>query len=125
MATYQHARREQSMSKYLTPAETLKFTEARPQLSELLNRVFRREARIIIKKGDIPVAALVSLNDLERLEKWDAEWEEGFEILDEIGAAFAGVSPEEIEREAAKALAEVRAEARAERKRASVPCARG
>jgi hypothetical protein len=84
----------------------------------LLNRVFRREARIVIKKGDIPVAALVSMRDLERLEEWQAKREANFAILDEIGAAFAGVSPEEIERETTKALAEVRAEARAERESA-------
>jgi prevent-host-death family protein len=106
------------MAKPLIPTETLKFTEARPQLSELLNRVFRREARIVIQKGDIPVAAIVSMLDLERLEKEDAEWESGFEILDEISAAFGDVSPEEIERETARALAEVRAESRAERENA-------
>lgn len=104
-----------SITKPLIPTETLKFTEARPQLSELLNRVYRREARIVIKKGDLPIAALVSMRDLKHLEKTDAEGEAGFEVFDEIGAAFAGVSPEEIERETAKALAEVRAEARAER----------
>jgi prevent-host-death family protein len=106
------------MSKYLTPTETLKFTEARPKLSELLNRVYRREARIVIQKGDIPVAALVSMNDLERLEKWSAEREANFAILDEIGAVFADLSPEEIESKAAEALAWARAEARAGRKTA-------
>jgi prevent-host-death family protein len=110
--------KESSMSQFPIPTETFKFTEARPQLSELLNRVYRRDARIVIKKGEIPVGALVSMLDLEKLEKWDEEWEKGFEILDEIGVAFKGVPPEEIEREAAKALAEVRAEARAERERA-------
>jgi prevent-host-death family protein len=101
------------MSKYLVPTETLKFTEARPQLSELLNRVFRREARIVIQKGDIPVAALVSMNDLERIEAWAAEREKNFEILDEIGAVFAGIPPEEFEREVDRALIEVRARRRA------------
>src|SRR5262245_20389541 len=101
------------MSKYVPQTETLKFSEARPQLSELLNRVFRREARIVITKDDIPVAALVSMNDLERLEKWSAEREKDFEVFDEIGAAFADLSDEEIEALAAEALAEVRADRRA------------
>jgi len=43
----------------------------------------------------------------------DDSWEDGFEILDEIGAAFAGVDPDEIDREVAAALVEVRAEMRA------------
>lgn len=42
-----------------------------------------------------------------------------FAILDEVRAAFAGVPPEELEREAARALAEVRAEMREERARAA------
>jgi prevent-host-death family protein len=103
------------MTTPLIPTETLKFTEARPQLSELLNRVFRREARIVIKKGEIPVAALVSINDLKRLEMRDVEWDAGFEVFDEIGAAFADQSPEDIERGAAEAVAQARAELRAER----------
>jgi len=114
----QHARREQTMSKYLTRTESLKFTEARPQLSELLNRVYRREARIVIQKGEIPVAALVSLDDLERLEKWSAEREANFAILDEIGAAFADLNAEEIEEMATKALEWARASIRAEREAA-------
>jgi len=101
------------MSKYVPATETLKFTEARPQLSELLNRVFRREARIVITKGDIPVAALVSMNDLERLEKWSAEREADFAVFDQISAAFADVPEDELQREVDRALAEVRARRRA------------
>lgn len=40
---------------------------------------------------------------------------EGDDAIEQIGARFAGVDPEEIEREAVKAVREVRAEAAAER----------
>jgi prevent-host-death family protein len=100
---------------------TMKMTDAKQQFSQVVNTVFRTHQRVLVEKGGIPVAAIVSTEDLERLKQLDAEWEQGFEVLDEIGAAFEGVDPEEIEREAAKALAEVRAELRAERDAAVRP----
>ncbi|MGH2561940.1 MAG: type II toxin-antitoxin system prevent-host-death family antitoxin [Thermomicrobiales bacterium] len=90
-------------------------TDAKQQFSRVVNTVFRTHTRVLVEKGGIPVAAIVSTAELERLNQLDAEWEQGFEILDEIGAAFEGIDPAEIERETEKALAEVRAEMRAER----------
>jgi prevent-host-death family protein len=95
------------------PTDTMKMTDAKQQFSRVVNTVFRTRRRVLVEKGGIPVAAIVSTADLERLNQLDAEWEHGFEVLDEIGAAFEGVDPDEIERETAKALAEVRAEMRA------------
>jgi|SRR6478735_3772073 prevent-host-death family protein len=102
------------MASPIIPTETYKFTEARPQLSELLNRVFRLEARLLISKGNIPVAAIVSVNDLERLNRLDAERAADFEIFEQISSKFLDQTPEEIERAVAEALAEVRAEKAAE-----------
>ncbi len=51
----------------------------------------------------------------------DERWDDGFELLDEIGAAFAGVDLDEDDREVAAALAEVRAEMRAARGSPAVP----
>lgn len=97
---------------------TMKITEVKTQLNSLVNTVYRHEARVVVEKAGIPVAALVSTEDLWRLDRLDRERAESFRILDEMGAAFVGVSEEEIERETAKALAEVRADMRAEQARA-------
>jgi prevent-host-death family protein len=94
--------------------ETVKASEARQHWSELLNRVFRKETRVLVEKSGIPVAAIVSAEELARLNRLDAERAERFKIFDDIQSAFAGVSEEEIERETAKALAEVRVEMRKE-----------
>src|SRR4051794_13165556 len=59
------------------------------------------------KKGSIPVAALVSLNDLERLNRLGAEREADFAAFDEVGQAFAHQSSDQIERVAVDALTEV------------------
>ena len=111
-------------------AETVNVTEARRGWSDLLNRVFRREARVIVEKSGIPVAAIISIGEYELFLQMKARRDERFKVLDRMREAFKDVSPEEIEREVAKALAEVRAENRAReqaergqatREQASVP----
>jgi prevent-host-death family protein len=94
--------------------QTIKASEARQQWGDLLNRVFRKERRVIVEKSGIPVAAVISTDDLARLDRYDRERTERFKALDAVGAAFRDTPPEEIEREVGKALAEVRAEARRE-----------
>ena len=93
-------------------AETVNVTEARRGWSALLDRVFRRESRVIIEKSGIPVAAVISYQDYEFFLQMKARRDQHFEALGEFSEAFKDVSPEEIEREVAKANAEVRAENR-------------
>jgi prevent-host-death family protein len=99
--------------------QTMKISAVRGQLNTLVNRVYRKETRVVVEKSGIPVAAIVSTEDLERLDRFDRERAERFKVIDEMRTAFAGVSDEELEREADRALAEVRAEMRAERQPAA------
>lgn len=94
--------------------ETMKISEVKQQLNRLVNRVYRKETRVLVEKSGIPVAGIVSAADLRRLDRLDRERAERFKPLFEFAAGFADQSPEEIERETAQALAEVRAERRAE-----------
>jgi prevent-host-death family protein len=99
-----------------TPApttETMKISDVKQQLNSLVNRVYRREVRILVEKAGIPVAGIVSVQDLQRLERLDRERVERFKALYEFAAGFADQTPEEIERETERAVAEVRAERRA------------
>lgn len=50
----------------------------------------------------------------------DRDRADRFIIIDEMRSAFVGVSPDEIEREAARALTEVREDMRCEAQRASL-----
>jgi len=102
-----------------TTTETMKISDVRSHLNTLVNRVYRKETRVVVEKSGIPVAAIVSLEDLERLERLDRERAARFAIIDEFRKAFAGVPDEELEREAARAVAEARAEMRAEREQAT------
>jgi len=88
--------------------QTVKASEAREQFSQLINRVFRRETRVIVEKSGIPVAAIVSAEDLRRLSELESERDRRFELLEEIGEAFKDVPADEIEREVSRAIAEVR-----------------
>ncbi len=87
---------------------------ARQQFAELTNSVYRNDARIVIEKSGIPVAALISARDLDRLRRFEEKRERDFAVLDEIAEAFKDVPEDELQREVDKAVAEVRAERRAE-----------
>jgi prevent-host-death family protein len=95
--------------------ETMKISDVRSNLNTLVNEVRLEGKRVIVEKSGIPVVAIVSLRDLERFDFLVRKREERFKIVDEIRAKFAGIPPEELEREALKAVAEVRAEERAKR----------
>ena len=98
----------------LPTTETMKISDVKQGLNALVNRIYRHETRVLIEKSGIPVAGIVSAQDLQRLERLDRERAERFKILDEIGEAFKDIPGEELEREVARALAEVRAARRVE-----------
>jgi len=107
------------MASQTVMTRTVDIAEAKTQLAPLANEVSRQRLRIVVADSGTPLAALVSLDDLERLARIDAEREARFAVVDRMREAFADVSTEEIEREVAKALAEVRAEMAAEREAAA------
>lgn len=88
--------------------KTLKASEARQQWSDVINQVFRRETRIIVEKSGIPVAAIISANDLQRMEDSEKRREEKFKALDATRKAFKGIPDKELEREISKAITTVR-----------------
>ena len=89
--------------------ETMKISEVKQQFNRLVNRVYRHETRVMVEKSGIPVAGIVSAEDLRRLDRLDHERAERFKILEEFGEAFKDVPADELEREVARALAAVRA----------------
>ncbi len=96
-------------------SQTMKISDVRSQLNTLVNRVYRKETRVVVEKSGIPVAGIVSTEDLRRLDRLDEQDQQAWAVLDAMRAPFKDVPPEEIEREAERAVAEVRSEMRAER----------
>lgn len=45
----------------------------RLQLSDLLERVFRKELRVIVERSGIPVAALVAVQDLDQIQSLESQ----------------------------------------------------
>jgi len=94
-------------------------TDVRQHFASAINQVARQQSQIVIEKSGVPVAALVSINDLLRLrslEKQDPEIAAVFEMLSK---PFRGVPPEEVEAETERILAETREEDRQERRKAA------
>ncbi|UCC89241.1 MAG: type II toxin-antitoxin system Phd/YefM family antitoxin [Anaerolineales bacterium] len=48
-------------------------TEARKNLSQLLNQVHRREEHLVVEKLGIPVAAIISIRDYEQYQHFLAQ----------------------------------------------------
>jgi prevent-host-death family protein len=92
--------------------QTMKASQARQEFSQLLNKVFRRETRVIVEKSGIPVAAIISAEDLERLIRLEAERQARFKVIDEIHARNWDKDPDEVERDVAQEIAAMRAEER-------------
>jgi hypothetical protein len=94
---------------------TADVAEAGELVTTLLEQVARGKARLVVQQDGKDVAALVSAYDLERLEALDRRAAEGWKAIQEIQARFSHLDPEEVERDIAEAIAEMRAEERAKR----------
>ncbi len=90
----------------------MKSSDVRQQWSQLLNKIFRGQTRVVVKKSGIPVAAVISAEDLERFTQLEKQRRERFKVLDRIREAFKNVPPQEIAKEVNNALSEVRKEKR-------------
>ncbi|HET8524569.1 MAG TPA: type II toxin-antitoxin system prevent-host-death family antitoxin [Thermomicrobiales bacterium] len=111
------------MAQRTTPPETtVELTDNGLQLSQAIDRVVRGEARIVVEKRGLPVAAIISSEEYRRLVAGErdpnADREKLYEAFARFSDSFANVPEEELERELEKAQAEVRAELQAERKAA-------
>lgn len=97
----------------------MKISDVKNQLSSLVNEVYRKETRVLVEKAGIPVAALVSAEDLEQLARLDAQRAERRRVVNAMREPFRGVPAEEIAQATDEAVAEVKQEARAEREAAA------
>ena len=106
------------MSEQVPMTQTMKISDVKNTLSSLVNKVYRKETRILIEKSGIPVAALVSADDLSRLQQIDRDWEAGSRALERVSEAFADVPVDELEATIAQIIAEGRENDATERRSA-------
>jgi prevent-host-death family protein len=106
------------MNRTILETQVMKISDVKAKLSSLVNEVYRKERRILVEKAGIPVAAIISANDLERLVQFERDWEERFEVVDRMREAFKDVPPDQIERDVAAIVREMRDEREAARRSA-------
>jgi prevent-host-death family protein len=99
--------------------QRMKITDVKNKLSNLVNEVYRKETRVLVEKAGIPVAAIVSTEDLRQLARLDEQRAERRRVVAAMREPFRGVSPEEIEQETATDVAQTRQEMRTEREAAA------
>ncbi len=92
--------------------QVMKASDVRQNWSFLLNKVFRDQTRVIVEKSGIPVAAVISTEELERFIRLEEQRERDFAVLDEISEKFKDIPAEEIEQQVNKVLTEIRAKKR-------------
>src|SRR4051812_15775452 len=82
---------------------TMTSSEARGQWDDVLNKVNRKETRVLVEKSGIPVAAIVSADDLEQLRRIE---DEETKALERMRAAFADKTDDQIIKEVAEVIEE-------------------
>lgn len=102
------------MSTVIRNKETVTVTQASSDIESLLERVRIHDARIGIEQDGATVAALVSAEDLDRLNRLDLQ-DQLKRVMDAMSAPFSNVPESEFESEVNRIVAEVKAEMRAER----------
>ena len=105
------------MGKREPTTRTMKISEVKNQLSSLVNAVYRKETRVLVEKSGIPAAALVSAEDLARLEQLDKEWAEGTRALERFSEAFGDIPAAKAEADVACIIAAHRQQSRAKAER--------
>ncbi|MEK7559502.1 MAG: type II toxin-antitoxin system prevent-host-death family antitoxin [Patescibacteria group bacterium] len=88
----------------------MKASDVRSNWSQLLNKVFRGETEVLVEKSGIPIAAIVSAQDYQKLKQIKQQQEKDFAVIDRMRAAFKDQSSEQIQANVKKAIAEVRRE---------------
>ena len=90
--------------------QTLKASDVRSNWSQLLNQVFRGETEVLVEKSGIPVAAIVSAQDYQKLQQVKRAGARDFAVIDGMRASFHDQTDEEIKKNVNKAVQEVRKE---------------
>jgi prevent-host-death family protein len=63
------------MNERISEQVTIGATEARNNFSELLKRVHKGREHLVVEKGGIPVAAVISMHEYEAFRRWKAQEE--------------------------------------------------
>lgn len=98
------------MATHKVATQTVSRSDAPGNFGGLVDEVVQKGTRVVVEDDGRPVAALVSTADLDRLNRLDGYREDPWSVIEEIHARNKDKDPEEVERDVAEAIAEVRRE---------------
>ena len=91
---------------------TISRSDIREQIEQLLDQVAEGETQIDIQVDGETVAGIVSGRDLDSLRRYEREVSKAEELFERLRRPFKEVDPDQIQRDAANVIAEVRHEHR-------------
>ena len=77
--------------------QTIQLSDVKEPLLRLVSKVSRQETRVLVENAGEAVAALVSIEDLRRLNDLDRAWDERTRAIERFSKAFADVPADEVE----------------------------
>jgi prevent-host-death family protein len=92
--------------------QVIEATEAQARWSQLLHGVLHGEIRVVVNQDGVPIAAVISARDLERLTQLERERAERFAVVEEIRDRNEDRDHQEAERDVAAEIAAMRDERR-------------
>jgi prevent-host-death family protein len=90
--------------------------DARANFSELLGQVYYTKEAVIVERKGKPMAALVSTEELEAIQRIK---DRGWAVIDELRTRNADADPDEVYQEVTNTVEEVRQEMYEKRQRGS------
>lgn len=84
--------------------QTIQLSDVTEPLRRLVSQVSRKETRVLVESAGEPVAALVSADDLRRLNDIDRAWDERTRAIERFSKAFADVPADEVEADVARII---------------------
>lgn len=88
--------------------QVIQLSDVKEPLLRLVSKVSRKETRVIVENAGEPVAALVSAEDLRRLNDLDHAWDERTKAIERFSKAFSDVPADEVETDVARIIEEQR-----------------
>ena len=100
------------MSQREPTMKTVSRNDIQQQIEQLLSQVAQGDTQVSVEEQGQTVAAIISGTDLARLRRYDRDIAEGEALLSRLREPFRDVDPEQIERDVAAVIEEVRREQR-------------
>lgn len=99
--------------------QSMEAARVKDDFEQVMTDVSERQTRVLVQEGGKAVVAIVPVEDLQRLDQLDAEWDEDWRVIEEIQGRNLDRTEEEVSRDVEEAIAAVRGEQRRLKRRST------